>query len=203
MLFDSMITFSAPATLRSMSVMASESLPCRVRTHSERTAPATRNRDVSVSPLRSRSSLMARKWSSPVSQSQGFPSAEQIPCPNWVIFRAVQLNSGSAAIIPAVTLVFPTFRECPPITTSAMLSILAGFARPGKRKPPVAQAMAYNKFVALWVKNAGIRNRALSYVLATLILGGLVAIFIALRPHLNQTSVAMLLVLVVVFTGVM
>src|SRR5579864_281784 len=120
-LLDSIITFSAPAILRSMSGMASPRRPCRVRTQSDRFAPATRKRDVSLSPLRSFSSLKARKWSSPVSQSQGLPSAEQIPWPNCVIFSAVQLNSGSAAIKPATTLVFPTLRECPPITTIAIL----------------------------------------------------------------------------------
>ena len=120
-LFDSMITFSAPAILRSISGMASPNRPCRVRTQSDRLAPATRKREVSLSPLRSFSSLRARKWSSPVSQSQGLPSAEQMPWPNCVIFKAVQLNSGSAAIKPATTLVLPTLRECPPITTIAIL----------------------------------------------------------------------------------
>src|SRR6266853_2430465 len=115
-----MITFSAPAILRSMSGMASPRRPWRVRTHRDRLAPATRKRDVSLSPLRSFSSLRARKWSSPVSQSQGLPSAEQMPWPNCVILSAVQLNSGSAAISPATTLVLPTLRECPPITTIAI-----------------------------------------------------------------------------------
>src|ERR1700694_2396163 len=62
---------------------------------------------------------MARVWSS-VTQSHGSPLAEQIPWPYWVILIAVQLNSGSAAIRPATTLVLPTLRECPPTTTNAM-----------------------------------------------------------------------------------
>src|SRR6185437_9549860 len=120
MLLDSMITFSAPAILRWMSGMASLRRPWRVRTQMERSAPATRKREVSVSPERSRSSLRARKWSSPVSQSQGLPSAEQIPWPNCVILSAVQWYSGRAAIRPATTLVLPTLRECPPMTTRAI-----------------------------------------------------------------------------------
>jgi hypothetical protein len=36
---------------------------------------------------------------------------------------AVQRRSGMAAIRPATTLVLPTLRECPPITTMAMLHI--------------------------------------------------------------------------------
>src|ERR1700690_1866949 len=43
-----------------------------------------------------------------------------MPCPYCVIFSAVQRYSGSAAIRPATTLVLPTLRECPPITTIAM-----------------------------------------------------------------------------------
>src|SRR5262249_34801868 len=124
MLFDSMITLSAPAIFLRMSGMAAASIPCRVLTQMECLAPATRKREVSLSPLRSCSSVMARVWSS-VAQWQGLPSAEQMPCPYCVIFRAVQLNSGNAAINPATTLVLPTLRECPPITTKDMLIVYA------------------------------------------------------------------------------
>src|ERR1700722_12578599 len=98
--------------------MASASLPCSVRTHNDRAAPATRNLDVSDLPERSRSSEIAHEWS-PVAQSQGSPLAEQMPCPYCVILTAVQLNSRNAEINPATTLVLPTLRECPPTTTSA------------------------------------------------------------------------------------
>jgi hypothetical protein len=37
-----------------------------------------------------------------------------------VIFTAVQSYSRKAEISPATTLVFPTLRECPPITTIAI-----------------------------------------------------------------------------------
>src|SRR5579864_2831689 len=40
-----------------------------------------------------------------------------MPWPYCVILTAVQLNSGRAAIKPATTLVLPTLRECPPMTT--------------------------------------------------------------------------------------
>src|SRR6478752_5054050 len=43
-----------------------------------------------------------------------------MPCPYWVILNAVQLYSGNAAIRPATTLVFPTLRECPPMTMRDM-----------------------------------------------------------------------------------
>src|SRR3984957_13990773 len=98
--------------------MASASLPCSVRTHNDRAAPATRNLDVSDLPERSRSSEIAHEWS-PVAQSQGSPLAEQMPCPYCVILTAVQLNSRNAEINPATPLVLPTLRECPPTTTSA------------------------------------------------------------------------------------
>jgi len=146
-LLDSMITFSAPAILRSISGIASPNLPCRVRTQSDRFAPATRKRDVSLSPLKSFSSLRARKWSSPVSQSQGFPSAEQMPWPNCVIFKAVQLNSGSAAIKPATTLVLPTLRECPPITTIAITLFSQVSCGSDTQKPP---STAENCFLTQW-----------------------------------------------------
>src|SRR5271165_6405374 len=100
--------------------MASANIPWRVLTHSERAAPATRKRELSLSPLRSRSSVMAQEWSS-VAQSQGAPSAEQMPCPYCVILTDVQQSSGSAATRPATTLVFPTLRECPPMTTIAIV----------------------------------------------------------------------------------
>src|SRR5580704_15261875 len=82
--------------------MASASLPCSVRTHNDRAAPATRNLDVSDLPERSRSSEIAHEWS-PVAQSQGSPLAEQMPCPYCVILTAVQLNSRNADINPATT----------------------------------------------------------------------------------------------------
>src|ERR1700758_1030946 len=97
--------------------IASASMPCRVRTHSERRAPETRKREESLSPPRSRSSVIAQLESSQA-QSQALPSAEQMPCPYCVIFIAVQWNSGNAAIRPATTLVLPTLRECPPTTMS-------------------------------------------------------------------------------------
>src|SRR5215468_5485659 len=107
-----------------MSGMACPSIPCRVLTQTDWRAPATRNRDVSLSPLRSCSSVIARVWSS-VAQWHGLPSAEQMPWPYCVIFNAVQLNSGRAAISPATTLVLPTLRECPPITIKDMLLVYA------------------------------------------------------------------------------
>src|SRR5208337_280872 len=87
---------------------------------SERAAPETRKREVSLSPLRSRSSVSAQEWSS-VAQSQSSPLAEQMPWPYCVILTAVQRNSGREAMRPATTLVLPTLRECPPITTSAIV----------------------------------------------------------------------------------
>ena len=81
MLLDSMITLRAPSSrLRSMGI-ASASLPCSVRTQNTRAAPATKKRDVSDSPVRSRSSVIAHEWS-PVAQSQASPLAEQIPWPH-------------------------------------------------------------------------------------------------------------------------
>src|SRR5271166_664019 len=115
MLFDSRMAFSAAAISWRMRGIASSSMPCRVRTHSERAAPETRNLDESLSPLRSRSSVTAQELSSQA-HWHGLPLAEQTPCPYWVIFMAVQRNSGSAAIRPATTLVLPTLRECPPTT---------------------------------------------------------------------------------------
>lgn len=61
MLFDSKITFSASAMRRRMVGMASARRPCSVRTHHDRTAPATRKRDVSDSPERSFSSEIAQE----------------------------------------------------------------------------------------------------------------------------------------------
>ena len=46
------------------------------------------------------------------------PFFEQTPWPNWVIFIAVQFQSGRARMIPQTTEVLPIFRECPPTTTS-------------------------------------------------------------------------------------
>src|SRR5215471_1943450 len=143
MLLDSMITFSAPPMRRWMSGIASPSLPCCVRTQMDRVAPATRKRDVSLSPVVSFSSLIALKWSSMVAQSQGLPSAEQMPWPNCVILSAVQLNSGRAAINPATTLVFPTLRECPPITTSAM-GLFSQFWQGLERTYPRSMCRAFN-----------------------------------------------------------
>src|SRR5580692_4851644 len=119
MLFDSKITFSDSASLRRMVGMASARRPCSVRTHQARAAPATRKREVSESPERFFSSEIAQLWSS-VAQWQDSPLSEQTPWPYCVIFKAVQRYSGKAAIKPATTLVLPTLRECPPITTIAM-----------------------------------------------------------------------------------
>src|SRR5438067_4769336 len=99
--------------------MASSKGPCLVRTQRARIAPATRNREVSLLPERSRSSLMASVCSS-TAHPQLFPLTEQIPCPNWVIFTAVHCWAGKAEIIPATTLVLPTLRECPPTTMVAI-----------------------------------------------------------------------------------
>src|SRR5215469_690977 len=63
-----------------------------------------------------------------VAQSHGLPSAEQMPWPNCVIFSAVQWYSGRAAISPATTLVLPTLRECPPMTTRAIPVYFRSFA---------------------------------------------------------------------------
>src|SRR5260370_22262948 len=64
--------------------------------------------------------------------SQAVPDAEQMPCPNWVIFIAVQFHCGSARIRFATTEVFPMLRECPPTTTS--ISSEVGQA-PSLRRP--------------------------------------------------------------------
>src|SRR5580704_6023573 len=120
MLFDSITTFSARSISLRIRGIASDKSPCRVLTQNDRTAPAARYLPVSVelSPP-TRSSLTARVCSA-VSQSHGSPLAEHIPCPNCVILNAVQCISGSAAISPATTLVFPIFRVCPPTTTIAI-----------------------------------------------------------------------------------
>src|SRR4030088_1536460 len=118
-LFDSTITFSADAIFRRKAGIASANRPCSVRTHKARVAPASRNRDVSDAPDRSFSSEMAQLWSA-VAQSHAAPSAEQMPWRYWVIFTAVHCNSCNPEIRPSTTLVFPTLRECPPITTIAM-----------------------------------------------------------------------------------
>src|SRR5215472_12975101 len=97
--------------------MASASLPCSVRIQNTRFAPAARNRDVSDSPDLLCSSEIAQAWS-PLAQSQASPLAEQIPWPYCVILRAVHSNSRNAAMRPATTLVLPTLREWPPMTTS-------------------------------------------------------------------------------------
>src|SRR4029077_12371670 len=210
-----MITFSAPAILRSISGMASPSRPCRVRTHNDRLAPATRKRDVSLSPLRSFSSLRARKWSSPVSQSQGLPSAEQMPWPNCVILSAVQLNSGSAAISPATTLVLPTLRECPPITTMAMhlfsqvlgrlrTAILLRSGHLGPAHMPVAllykcgpRECPTMSYVTFWRGRWPIR-----YLIATVVMAVPITVLEELRPGLSQTTIALVLVLPVILVAV-
>src|ERR1044071_71174 len=201
-LFDSMITFSAPAILRSMSGMASPKRPWRVRTHRERRAPATRKREVSLSPLRSRSSLRARKWSSPVSQSHGLPSAEQMPCPNCVILRAVQLSSGSAAIRPATTLVLPTLRECPPITTIAISlfsQVSCALRTPNceRSQGPCWPECPTMRFVNTWSGRWPVR-----YLIATLAVALPIAALEKLRPELSQTSIALILVLPVILVAV-
>src|SRR5580700_7997363 len=99
--------------------MASARRPIRVRTQTDRLAPAARNRALSVPVLGSRSALMAMVCSS-VWQSQGSPFALQKPWPNWVMLQAVQFRSGSRAIRLATTEVLPTLRECPPTTTTAI-----------------------------------------------------------------------------------
>ena len=95
-----MMTFSAPASAFRSAGIAAASSPCRVRTHNERTAPATRKRELSLSPERSRSSRIAQEWSA-VAHAHGLPSAEQMPWPYCVILAAVQRSSGRAAINPA------------------------------------------------------------------------------------------------------
>src|SRR5579871_1163575 len=59
-LFDSTITLRASSILRRKVGIASASLPCSVRTHKARLAPATRNREESDCPLRSLSSEIAQ-----------------------------------------------------------------------------------------------------------------------------------------------
>src|ERR1700679_988117 len=116
-LFDSITTFSASAiSLRTRGIASAKS-PVRVLTQNDRTAPAARYRPESVvaSPP-TRSSLTATVCSA-VSQSQGSPLPEHIPCPNCVTLNAVQCISGIAAINPATTLVFPIFLVCPPTPT--------------------------------------------------------------------------------------
>ncbi len=58
-LFDSKITLPESSIRRRSAGIASANLPCSVRTHSARAAPASRNRDVSDSPVRSFSSEIA------------------------------------------------------------------------------------------------------------------------------------------------
>src|SRR5580698_7595094 len=120
MLFDSITTFSASAiSLRIRGITTARS-PVRVLTQNDRAAPADRYRPESVvqSPP-ARSSLTATVCSA-VSQSQGSPFAEHIPCPNCVTLNAVQCISGIAEINPATTLVFPIFLVCPPTTIIAI-----------------------------------------------------------------------------------
>src|SRR5205085_2494074 len=62
------------------------------------------------------------------------PLAEQIPCPNCVIFIAVQRASGNAAISSAIRLVLPTLRVCPPTTTMAIRRIYREEGRMGEGK---------------------------------------------------------------------
>src|SRR5271156_6598925 len=95
MLFDSRITLPDSDSLRRITGMASASLPCSVRTHQARSAPAARNREVSESPARSFSSEIAQVWSS-VAQWQDSPFCEQMPWPYCVILSAVHLYSGRA-----------------------------------------------------------------------------------------------------------
>src|SRR5262249_39138095 len=105
-----MITFLALA-MRSRKVgIASASLPCSVLTQSARDAPATRKREVSDSPARSRSPEIAQEWFEG-EQSQAPRLAEQIPCPSWVILPPIHSALASAEIRPATTLVLPTVRE--------------------------------------------------------------------------------------------
>src|SRR5882724_3334417 len=110
-----MIAFCVPARTWRTRGIASARRPCSVRTHHACSAPATRKRDVSDSPSRFLSSETAHAWSA-VAQSQASPLAEQMPCPYWVIFRAVQRKWDRAEIRPATTLVLPTLREWPPMT---------------------------------------------------------------------------------------
>src|SRR5579864_4360732 len=119
MLFDSMITFRACSSFLRRVGRASARRPCSVRTQKTGAAPADRNREVSELPERSCSSEIAQEWSA-VAQSQASPFAEQIPWPYCVILMAVHWNSGKAEIRLATTLVLPTLRECPPITTNAI-----------------------------------------------------------------------------------
>src|SRR5581483_1393690 len=49
-----------------------------------------------------------------------------MPWPYWVILTAVHSYCCNAEIRPATTLVFPTLRECPPITTIDMTERVAG-----------------------------------------------------------------------------
>src|ERR1700732_1545192 len=128
MLFDSRITFFDSANRRRIVGTASASLPCSVRTHHTRAAPDAKKRDVSDFPDRSFSSEIAQVWSS-VAQWHASPFIEQTPWPYCVIFIAVQLYSGRAAIKPATTLVLPTLRECPPITIRAIVKSQSWVAR--------------------------------------------------------------------------
>ena len=116
-----MMTLPAFANSSRRAGIASASIPCLVRAHKTRFAPASRNRDVSLPPLRSRSSSTDQACSLSFSaQSQGSVVTEQTPCPNCVIFTASHRISGMREIRPATTLVLPTFLECPPITTIAI-----------------------------------------------------------------------------------
>src|SRR5437762_4807072 len=127
--------------------MTSARNPCLLRTHNERCAPASRKREVSVPPVASRSSLMATVCSS-VAQSHDSPFTEQIPCPNCVILTAVHRRSGRAAIRPATTLVFPTLRECPPITK---IAILFAVQNGGKiPRTPLVHVETINCLDAFW-----------------------------------------------------
>src|SRR5579871_1504351 len=117
-LFDSMMVLAAFSRRWRKVGIASARRPCSVLTQKTRLAPACKKREVSESPERSCSSVIAQEWS-PVAQSQASPLAEQIPWPYCVIFAAVHSNSGKAVIKPATTLVLPTLRECPPTTMRA------------------------------------------------------------------------------------
>src|SRR5271170_1867719 len=120
MLFDSITTFSARSISLRILGIASDKSPARVLTQNDRNAPAARYRPESIVLSPPTLSSLTVTVCSAVSQSQGSPFAEHIPCPNCVTLKAVQCISGIAAISPATTLVFPIFLVCPPTTTIAI-----------------------------------------------------------------------------------
>src|SRR5215469_4703876 len=89
--------------------------PCLVRSQKERRAPAARKRELSV-PVSACISQSSAQICSVGAQSQLSPFCAQTPWPYCVIFPAIQLAFGNAAITSQTSCVLPMLRVCPPMT---------------------------------------------------------------------------------------